>query len=289
MNTGMDDNSDRQLVQPRVLIVDDESAMRRLLTQALGEISCSCEPVGTGEEAIEVLERERFDLAIVDKNLPGISGLDVARRALDLEPPVPVIMVTGYPSEESKQAANSLGVASYLAKPFGLYQLQRTVDLVLRTFGDDRSGIIPTSSTGLSLDEAPKEPAPADSAGREETDLDIVVVESDEEVRQQLHEVLVGLGLRAVAFATRYLAEVRVAREGCDLLIAGPDIIDQTRHWAGFTAEDRPFYTVAILLGRPEDEHVVSLPTSSAGLLEPPFVSSSVIAEIRRVIAGARG
>ena len=57
--------------------------------------------------------------------LPDVSGLEVARRARDSVPPVPVIMVTGYPTEASRNVAKQLGVYSYLNKPFDLNDLRQ--------------------------------------------------------------------------------------------------------------------------------------------------------------------
>ncbi|MBW2277137.1 MAG: response regulator [Deltaproteobacteria bacterium] len=85
----------------RILVVDDEGLARRMMTRAIGAAGHFCSSTGSGEEAIELLELQQFDLAVIDKNLPDVSGLEVARKARGLSRKVPVIVVTGFPSSGS--------------------------------------------------------------------------------------------------------------------------------------------------------------------------------------------
>jgi DNA-binding NtrC family response regulator len=72
----------------------------------------------TAEDALDELQHAHFDLIVTDKNLPGLSGLDLAAEARRLNPTSKIILMTGYPSLVTAQQALELGVMDYLLKPF---------------------------------------------------------------------------------------------------------------------------------------------------------------------------
>lgn len=107
----------------RVLVVDDEPAVAELLQDHLARHGLSVEVAGSGEDALERLREARkwkapIDLALVDKNLPGINGLELIARLRDLAPSLPTMLMTGYSDEGSAVAAADLGVVGYVLKPF---------------------------------------------------------------------------------------------------------------------------------------------------------------------------
>ena len=103
---------------PRVLVVDDEDAVRGVLEMLLSRRGHQHQTVQTGEAAVDAVRAQRFDLVITDKNLPGISGLDVLREVKQRSPDTDVILMTGYSSMDSAIDALNLGAAGYLEKPF---------------------------------------------------------------------------------------------------------------------------------------------------------------------------
>jgi excisionase family DNA binding protein len=108
----------------RVLLVDDEENMRRLLTGML-ESAYDVEVASDGETAMRLLREPdaHYDLLISDLNMPGIDGLMLIREAQRLVPGLQAIVITGYSSESSAIEALNLGVAGYLTKPFGTSQV----------------------------------------------------------------------------------------------------------------------------------------------------------------------
>ncbi|HET8542246.1 MAG TPA: response regulator [Anaeromyxobacter sp.] len=112
----------------RVLVVDDEPGMRDLLSRVLGDAGHAVSAVESGEEALVLLAREKFDVLVVDKNLPGIDGLGVLRLVRAHQPALRAIMITAYPSEESDATARALGVVAYIVKPFGVLTMIDRVD-----------------------------------------------------------------------------------------------------------------------------------------------------------------
>ncbi len=115
----------------RFLVVDDEEVVREVVRSALERPGVFLVEAGTGEEAIRLLLGEHFDLLLVDKNLPGITGLDVIRRARAVRPGIGTLLITGFASRESAEEALALGVDGYLVKPFDLAELQARVAEVL--------------------------------------------------------------------------------------------------------------------------------------------------------------
>jgi CheY-like chemotaxis protein len=101
----------------RLLVVDDEEIIRSVFRDLMGR-ECEVLEAASAEDALARLGRERVDLIVTDKNLPGLSGLELAHRARQLDPNSRVILMTGYPSLVTAQQALELGLLDYLLKPF---------------------------------------------------------------------------------------------------------------------------------------------------------------------------
>lgn len=108
---------EKAIPRPRILVVDDESIIRMVFKDLLAREAEVIESE-TAEEALEILKRGKVDLIVTDKNLPGLSGLDLAQQARKLDSHSRVILMTGYPSLVTAQQAIELGVMDYLLKPF---------------------------------------------------------------------------------------------------------------------------------------------------------------------------
>ncbi len=121
----------------RVLVVDDEPGMRDLLSRVLGDAGHAVSAVESGEEARVLLAREKFDVLVLDKNLPGIDGVSVLKLVRASQPALRAIMITAYPSEESDAKARALGVLAYIVKPFGVLTM---IDAVDQAIADGRLG-----------------------------------------------------------------------------------------------------------------------------------------------------
>ncbi len=104
----------------RILVVDDEESIRDLLRLVLTGEGHSVVTANDGEEAIEYLEAERFDLVITDLVMPTVNGVEVLRAARRIDPNYPVIVITGYPSVETVTELVRLGAGDYLTKPFSI-------------------------------------------------------------------------------------------------------------------------------------------------------------------------
>ncbi|MBI5498220.1 MAG: response regulator [Deltaproteobacteria bacterium] len=101
-----------------VLVVEDEEVVRRILAALLTDLGHQVLEAGDGEAAVQLMDSHTPDLVITDKNLPGISGLDVLRAARERHPHAALMVVTGYASYESVVEALRLGACEYMEKPF---------------------------------------------------------------------------------------------------------------------------------------------------------------------------
>jgi excisionase family DNA binding protein len=112
--------------RPRVLVVDDESSIRDLLTKTLALAEYDVDAAPDGRTALGRLRTTVYDLLITDLKMPGMDGLSLIRDAKRLAPALPVVIITAYSTEASAIEAINLGVAGYLTKPFRITKILNT-------------------------------------------------------------------------------------------------------------------------------------------------------------------
>ena len=115
----------------RVLVAEDSHINRIVYQKMFGHLGGAVTFAETGAEALQHLRDERFDLLILDMQMPGMSGLDVLNRYRETTPPenrVPVAVITGDATADIRQECERLGVSSFLAKPVGLAKLRSLVN-----------------------------------------------------------------------------------------------------------------------------------------------------------------
>ncbi len=112
-------------VERRILIVDDEEKVVFFLRESLEELGADfvVEAAGSGEEALEKIEAQPFDLVISDLRMPGIDGLELLERVKELSPETRLILITAYGSDEVEAGARRLEIYEYITKPFHVSDL----------------------------------------------------------------------------------------------------------------------------------------------------------------------
>ena len=115
--------------QHSVLIVDDEEIIRDFLSEVLEDydISLACD----GDEAIEKLKNQRFDLVITDLRMPRIPGEEVVKYARQSSAGTKVIVISGYSSLATVSQSVQNGACAFLSKPFSIKELLQTVTTAL--------------------------------------------------------------------------------------------------------------------------------------------------------------
>jgi CheY-like chemotaxis protein len=115
----------------KILVVDDSEEVREVLRELLSRHGYTVVTAPDGESGLVELDTRTFDMAMVDLGLPGISGLEVARRLKERWPTTPVALMTGYGDRLGADDAQTKGIDFVLAKPFSLDQLRSVVDLAM--------------------------------------------------------------------------------------------------------------------------------------------------------------
>jgi len=117
----------------RILIVDDETNMRKTLSDILRDDGYDVSTAATGEEAVELCAREHFDIVLMDVRMPGMNGVEAFREIRRHQEGVRVILMSAYGLEELKQAALDEGAIAFLSKPLDLRQTVKLIDEVKDT------------------------------------------------------------------------------------------------------------------------------------------------------------
>ena len=116
---------------PSILIVDDEPQIRRVIKAALSKQGYVVADARSGEAALDMIREERFDMVILDRNMPGIGGLETCRTIRDTSD-MGIIMLTVRKAEEERIEALDAGADDYVTKPFSMPELSARIRANLR-------------------------------------------------------------------------------------------------------------------------------------------------------------
>lgn len=186
-----------------VLLVDDEPTILELLSFALGKKDIAVTTAPDAETALEKARQVAFDAALIDKNLPGMSGLELMAKIRESDPRIALLMMTGYASPETATEALNLDIDAYLEKPFPN----------LLTVVDRLTGAVEKRRALLAATGAARAPAAAPTSDAPPAGARILLVASAE-----LEE-----GVRSVLLPQD---EVRVARRETELNQAVAQVAD---------------------------------------------------------------
>ena len=120
------------MVSQRILIVEDEDALRHNLERFLGELGHRVRSAACGEDAVRLLQHEKFEIVITDIHLGDMDGLDLVRQIMPRLSQTAVLVMTADGSVDSVIEALRMGAHDYLVKPFSLEALGGTVEQVAR-------------------------------------------------------------------------------------------------------------------------------------------------------------
>ena len=120
----------------RILIVDDEETIRLALRKFLRSRGYEVEIAGSGDQALQILDKQSFSLMLCDVRMPGMTGVQVVPQALGRDPDLAIIMLTAVNDAATATEVLSAGASDYLMKPVELADLQQAVDRALLKRGD---------------------------------------------------------------------------------------------------------------------------------------------------------
>jgi len=119
------------MMRGKILVVDDEPQIRRVMRSALTKQNYLVADARSGEEALDLVRRDRFDLIVLDRNMPGMGGLDACRQIRSTSD-VGIIMLTVRKAEADKIEALDAGADDYVTKPFSMPELLARIRANLR-------------------------------------------------------------------------------------------------------------------------------------------------------------
>ena len=123
----------------RILVVDDEPQLRRALKSTLSALGFLVADAATGEGALEMLRAEKFDLMLLDINMPGLDGIETC-RAVRARSDMGIVMLTVRGRAEDKIRALDSGADGYVTKPFDVNELLARIRATLRRTPADALG-----------------------------------------------------------------------------------------------------------------------------------------------------
>jgi two-component system, OmpR family, KDP operon response regulator KdpE len=136
----------------RLLVVDDELPLRRVLLTTLTARGFTVEDAGSAERAFELVGQRPFDLILLDINMPGMGGIEACRRLRDLMPHVGIVMVTVRDAEKDMVQALEAGADDYITKPFRFGELVARLRAVLRRSVPQDAGAAVLQAGDLEID-----------------------------------------------------------------------------------------------------------------------------------------
>ena len=115
-----------------ILVVDDLREQREIATHILNQLGYRAKPAASGEEAVDIIRREKADLVVLDMIMdPGIDGLDTYKRILEIHPKQKAIIVSGFSETERVNSAQALGAGCYVRKPYVMEKLGQAIRIEL--------------------------------------------------------------------------------------------------------------------------------------------------------------
>jgi response regulator RpfG family c-di-GMP phosphodiesterase len=115
-----------------ILFVDDEETILEIAQDYFSQKDYPVLTAASGEEAVEILEKEKIDCCFTDIHMPGMDGVELAERIRQIDNTIPVVVMTGYPSMENTLKTLKNGVVDFLIKPVSLNQMEVCLKRVMR-------------------------------------------------------------------------------------------------------------------------------------------------------------
>lgn len=125
----------------KILLLEDDHLLSKILTKHLS-LDYQVTSVYDGNTALEEVENNKFDLLILDSNVPGITGLELIKELRSYNNTTPIIMITAYQDTIHLKKAFTHGCNDYIKKPFELDELDMRIDNITRTFNIEQNQLL---------------------------------------------------------------------------------------------------------------------------------------------------
>jgi two-component system KDP operon response regulator KdpE len=116
----------------KILITEDETSLRRTLRGTLGALGFETTESSNGEQALQAIRNQMFDVVLLDINMPGMGGIEACRKLRQFAPNLQILMLTVRDGEQDKVQALDAGADDYVTKPFSLPELTARIRAAMR-------------------------------------------------------------------------------------------------------------------------------------------------------------
>ncbi len=134
----------------RILIIEDDSRVAGYLSRLLKMLGYHADVCDNGADGLQKAQDDSYELIISDLNMPGeISQMDLIRRLREVRPKCPLVVISGYPSQERLDSCRELGVTEFLTKPFEVSFIKNILDNMFKNneAADPAEGIMSEGAT----------------------------------------------------------------------------------------------------------------------------------------------
>ena len=114
--------------KPKVLVIDDEEDIRKVLSEILKDNGYNADSAGTGGEALRKTKKKFYNLALIDIKLPDIDGIELLTKIKETKPKMRKIIITGYPALKNAVKALNKGADVYIIKPLNIDKVLATIE-----------------------------------------------------------------------------------------------------------------------------------------------------------------
>lgn len=126
-----------------ILIIEDEAVVWSLLRRIITGMGHQVDVASDGRKGLELAGQGQHAVIVSDLHMPGeISGMDLIRRLRAAKPQCPIVVVSGYPSADTLEECEKLGITDFLTKPFEMTFVQSSIEQILKT----KAGLAPESA-----------------------------------------------------------------------------------------------------------------------------------------------
>lgn len=122
----------------RILIIDDDETIRKVLETILRDEGYFTELADTGKKAIEKTEKDFFNVALIDMRLPDMEGIELLSKLHDTKPKIRKIIITGYPTLQNAIGSVNKGADAYIMKPFDVEKLLKIIKEQIKKQQEER-------------------------------------------------------------------------------------------------------------------------------------------------------
>jgi DNA-binding response OmpR family regulator len=265
----------------RILVVDDDPAVCRTVVRMLKTNGWKIDTAASAEDAVPLVANDVFDLYVLDKNLPGMGGIDLAAAIRAADRVAGILILTGYASRESALEALHVGVDGYVEKPVMRPDLDKQVQASLaavkrrRSMSDRlRSARAAAQNAFSSLDR----PSP----GR------VLAAYSDPDYCARMAHALGAAGHQAERVNARDALELRLKEDPPDVLLAEASLAVEVTAALNRAVDRRPQLVIIVTGTPPSVRQVQALIAAGVrAVVDKPLVGDQINPDLARLLSGS--